>query len=223
MSLKPIHLYTHAGGPNPWKLAILLSTLQIPYTQTFVPFSDIKKPEYLAICPNGRVPAIVDPNTNVTMWESGAIMEYLVETYDKEGEYWVKEGGERWVGKSWLFFQMSGQGPYFGQAIWFTRYHSEKIDSAKLRYINEIYRVFSVLDTALEGKSYLVAEKCTIADLSFIPWNYHILRLEGVDVAMVEKSYPRFWEWHHRLLEREAVKKVMSEREGIMAEEARGK
>lgn len=82
-SIKPITLYGHATGPNPWKVAIIFEELDIQYEMRIIPLNELKQPAYERICINGRTPAIEDPNTGITLWESGAIIEYLVETYDK--------------------------------------------------------------------------------------------------------------------------------------------
>lgn len=109
--LKPIKVWGK-GGPNPPKVAMILEELGIPYDAEAVPMSDIKKPEYLAINPNGRLPSIHDPNTGITMWESGAIIEYLIERYDKEHNLSFESGtAESYHAKQWLFFAASGQGP----------------------------------------------------------------------------------------------------------------
>lgn len=98
-------------GPNPWKVAIILSELDLPYEEMFFKdMSDLKKKPYTDINPNGRVPAIIDPNTGVTLWESGAIIEYLIETYDKEMKLTVETSPEKWYLKQYLMFQVSGQG-----------------------------------------------------------------------------------------------------------------
>ena len=81
---KPLKLYSHAQGPNPWKVVIILEELGIPYESEYVDFSVIKKAPFTDVNPNGRVPAIHDPNTDLTLWESGAIVSYLIEQYDKE-------------------------------------------------------------------------------------------------------------------------------------------
>jgi glutathione S-transferase len=84
----------------------------------------VKQNPYTSINPNGRVPAVQDPNTGITLWESGAILEYLVETYDKNNTVSFAAGTTQYFeAKQWLHYQMSGQGPYFGQAVWFTVYH----------------------------------------------------------------------------------------------------
>lgn len=80
--MQPIKLYSRPIGPNPWKVAIILSILQLPYETIFVDFAEVKREPYVDLCPNGRVPTIVDPNKRITIWESGAIVNYLIETYD---------------------------------------------------------------------------------------------------------------------------------------------
>jgi glutathione S-transferase len=84
-AIKPIHLYSHAGGPNPWKVVIILEELSIPFTTEFVDFKEIHTPKFEQYNPNGRVPIITDPNTGITLWESGAIINYLIQTYDRPG------------------------------------------------------------------------------------------------------------------------------------------
>ena len=128
--------------------------------------SDLKKEPFERINPNGRVPAIEDPNTGITLFESGAIIEYLVETYDKENKIsYGDKFPEKFLCKSYLHFQMSGQGPYFGQKGWFSRFHTEHLPSAIDRYANEIKRVVGVLDRVLKdnGTGWLVGGKCTYA------------------------------------------------------------
>lgn len=122
-------------------------------------FNDLKKPPFEKICVNGRVPAIEDPNTGITLWESAAIIDYLVETYDKEKRLTYTTTPEKFLVSQWVYFQMSGQGPYYGQAVWFHKYHSEQLESAKERYEEQIKRVLHVLNNALEGREYLVGDK----------------------------------------------------------------
>lgn len=123
---------------------------------------EVKKEPYLKINPNGRTPAIIDPNNaDLVLWESGAILEYLVETYDAERRAISFPLGtpERWHAQQFLHFQTSGQGPYFGQTTWFRKFHGEDVPSAKKRYDEQLVRVVGVLDGLLEGKTYLVGEK----------------------------------------------------------------
>ncbi|KJZ77926.1 hypothetical protein HIM_02563 [Hirsutella minnesotensis 3608] len=208
-SLKPITVWTHGQGPNPFKVLIALEELGIPYEA--VPVSDPKAASFTAINPNGRLPAIKDPNDDdFVLWESGAILEYLVETYDGAGKLTLPSAADKWRLKQYLHFQMSGQGPYFGQAVWFRKYHKEDVPSAKQRYEEQTVRVFGVLDDVLKDKTYLVGEKFTYADLAFIPWN-RVMQGFLTDVWEnndVKNKYPHFAAWHERLMERPSVKKA---------------
>lgn len=203
-----------ATGPNPWKVAIILEELKVPYTTKFINMADMKKPPFETLNPNGRVPVIEDPNTGITLWESGAIIEYLVQTYDTTAALTYTSSPERFYVSQWLHFQMSGQGPYFGQAVWFTRFHEESLPSAKKRYHDQVKRVFYVLDKALEGKQWLVGNKCTIADLSFVTWDLMLPFIFGDDTGSLEleKNYPNYFAWNKRLMERSAVKKIAKDK-----------
>jgi glutathione S-transferase len=109
MSFKPITLWGHTSGPNPWKVAMIFEELNISYEHKFIELPEIKKDPYKSINPNGRVPAIEDPNTGITIWESGAILEYLVDTYDKQNTISFTAGSkEYYEAKQWLYYQMSG-------------------------------------------------------------------------------------------------------------------
>ncbi len=101
--------------------------------------------------------------------ESNAILQYLVDKYDPEHKISVSDTDEKYTQLQWLYFQASGQGPYYGQLVWFLRYHPEKVPSAVERYKKEIDRVIGVLDGVLSKQQWLVGGKLTIADLSFVP------------------------------------------------------
>jgi glutathione S-transferase len=102
--------------------------------------------------------------------ESNAILQYIVDKYDKERKISTADGDDKFVELQWLYFQASGQGPYFGQAGWFSYYHPEKVPSAVERYKKEIIRVLGVLESVLSKQEWLVGGKLTIADISFIPY-----------------------------------------------------
>lgn len=132
-------------------------------------FPGMKKEQYESIHPYGRVPAIEDPNTGITLWESSAIIEYLVETYDKQHSISYAPGSEEYYkAQQWLLYQISGQGPYFWQALWFSIYHHEKVPSAVDRYVNEIRRVSGILSRVLQNKEFLVGDKFSYADVAFV-------------------------------------------------------
>ncbi|MCJ1249869.1 glutathione S- transferase, nitrogen catabolite repression regulator [Trapelia coarctata] len=206
---KEIVLYSHSSGPNPWKVAILLEELGLPYETKFMEFPDLKKEPYISLNPNGRVPSIEDPNTGLALAESGAILQYLIDTYDTSSKLHYTTSPEKYQTLQWLHFQMSGQGPYFGQKAWFSNYHAEKLPSAEERYADEIRRVLGVIDAHLKktGTEYLVGDKCTYADLAWVTWNALLGWL--VPELDVQKEFPVFAKWNERLVNRPAVKKVL--------------
>ncbi|KAJ5356261.1 hypothetical protein N7517_010870 [Penicillium concentricum] len=217
--MKPITLYSHQYGPNPWKVALILEELGVDYMTIFVPFTEAKQTPYTMLNPNGRLPSITDPNTGLTLWESGAIVEYLIDHYDKGHKISYAPAdppAEQYYhqARQWLFFQASGQAPYYGQAAWFARMHPEKIPSAIERYRNEIYRVTSVLDNVLAGRKWLVGDKCTYADLSFVSWQRWAVTYGGDDLY---ERYPQAGEWMSRLEKRETVKKVYADQDRAIA------
>jgi len=215
MSLKPITLWGHDSGPNAWKVAMILEELNLPYTHKMIEFPDMKKEPYESINPNGRVPSIQDPNTGTTLWESGAIIEYLVETYDKQHKISFAPGSkEYYETKQWLFYQVSGQGPYFGQAVWFTLYHPEKLPSAVDRYVNEIRRVSGVLDRVLQDKEFLVGGKFSYADAAFVT-GYAIMFL-WADRFNLETEFPHLNTWLERIKVRPAIAKILQDREAAI-------
>jgi len=163
-----IDLYTSAT-PNGYKVSILLEELEIPYNVITIDIlaKDHKKPDYLKLNPNGRIPTIVDHNNNdFAVFESGAILIYLAE---KSGHFLPKDPKERSSVMQWLMFQMGGLGPMQGQAHVFYRYAPEKIEYAIKRYQNETFRLYSVLDKQLEDNEFLAGE-LSIADMATWPW-----------------------------------------------------
>jgi glutathione S-transferase len=191
-------------------VAIILEELGVPYTITNVELADLKKEPYTTVNPNGRVPAIQDPNTGVTLWESGAIVQYLVEQYDPDHKLTYTTTPQKHHLNQWLMFQVSGQGPYYGQASWFSFFHHEKLPSARERYMREVERVIGVLDSWLkDDHEFLVGDKVTYADLSFVPWAAALGRLDPdktIDVA----KYPAYSAWLDKLLARDSVQKIMA-------------
>lgn len=218
--MKPITVWGQ-GGPNPPKVAIILEELNLPYEVIPTPITDVKKPEYIAINPNGRLPAIRDPNTNITLWESGAIVDYLIERYDSERRLSFPPGtAESYHAKQWLFFQVSGQGPYYGQAAWFKKYHSEQLPSAIERYAKEVNRISGVLDGHLAQQKgisedssdsdglWLVGNKFSYADAAFIMYQKVIGMILTKD-EFNEDDFPHVKEWLSRMCSRKAVAAVL--------------
>ncbi|KAL4962490.1 glutathione S-transferase family protein [Aspergillus stella-maris] len=207
--LQPIKVYGGSIGPNPLKISIILEELGLPIDNQMVPFAELKKPGYEAINPNGRLPAIHDPNTGLTLWESGAIIEYIDETYDKENKLSFPAGSvEDYHARQWLYFQATGQGPYFGQAVWFKRYHAERLESAIERYVGEIKRVCGVLEGWLQEREWLVGNKMSYADLAFVSWHNAALGILG-DEGLSYDEFPRMKGWLESMNERPVVKRLV--------------
>jgi len=162
-----IDLYT-AATPNGWKATITLEELDLPYTVHPVDLAagDQHEAAFRAMNPNGRIPVIVDNETGVTLFESGAIMIYLA---DKTGRLLPSDGTARYTALQWLMFQMGGIGPMQGQAVAFERYFSEDVPAARERYHNETRRLYEVLDTRLGEVEYLAGE-FGIADIANWSW-----------------------------------------------------
>ncbi|KAF2023904.1 glutathione S-transferas-like protein [Setomelanomma holmii] len=214
-SLEPITIHGK-HGPNGEKVRMLAEELSLPYNLVEIQFSEVKKPAFTAINPNGRIPAIQDPNTDLTLWESGAILEYFIEKYDTQRKISFEPGSkEEYLAKQWLYFQVSGQGPYYGQAVWFTKYHPEQLESAKKRYYDEIKRVTSVLEGHLKKQEkgtdgpWLVGGKFSYADLSFVPWQNIVTRYfkDLNDLSEFEEVTG----WLERMKARPALKKVLND------------
>lgn len=222
MSIKPIKVWGQ-GGPNPPKVPMVLEELGVPYEFVPIEYAHLKNPEYTAINPNGRIPSIYDPNTDLTLWESGAIVEYLVEKYDKDHKISFAPGTkESYLAKQFLFYQVSGQGPYYGQAVWFTRFHPEKLPSAVERYLNEIKRVTGVLEGHLKEQKveggdgpWLVGNRFSFADFVFVPWQVIITMAMG-DQGFNPDEFPTVKDWVDRISKRPAIAKVLEAMHKLM-------
>ena len=172
MSRPDIHLYT-AATMNGYKPVIFLEEAGVPYDLTHVDFSkrEQKAPEYVELNPNGRIPTIVDrSNGDFAVFESGAILWYLAEKYDR---FLPADPGQRSETLQWLMFQMAGVGPMMGQAMYFQRIaapNGQNEPFSTQRYVDESRRLLEVLDTRLSGRPYLVGDDFTIADIATYPW-----------------------------------------------------
>ncbi len=192
-----IDLYT-SPTPNGWKASITLEELEVPYEVHPIDLmsGDQKKTEYLAINPNGRIPAIVDRDANnFAVFESGAIMIYLAE---KAGRLLPIDAEGRSLVIQWLMFQMGGIGPMMGQANVFFRYFPEKIQAAIDRYQNESRRLFEVLEGRLADNEFLAGD-FRIADIANWSW-VRTHKWSGVNV----EGLPHLKRWRDRMAGRPA-------------------
>ena len=162
-----IELYT-SPTPNGHKVSCTLEALEMEYNAILVNLGegDQKKPDFLKISPNGRIPAIIDTDNKLSIFESGAIMIYLA---DKANKLISSDPIKRAKVTEWLMFQMGGVGPMMGQANVFFRYFPEKIQPAIDRYQNESRRLFEVLNTHLEKNEWLAGDY-SIADIANWCW-----------------------------------------------------
>lgn len=177
--MKDIDLYTWVT-PNGWKVSATLEELGLPYNVNPIDITTgiQKSPEYEAINPNGRIPAIVDHDEGgLTIFESGAIMLYLAE---KTGKLMPSNTKGRFAVMQWLMFQMGGVGPMQGQANVFYRYFPEKIPAAIERYQNETRRLYGVLNTHLANNEFLAGDY-SIADIANWSW-VRVHNFAGVDL-----------------------------------------
>lgn len=178
-----IDLYTWTT-PNGWKVSATLEELGLPYNVKPVDITTgiQKEPDYVAINPNGRIPAIVDHDEDgLTIFESGAIMVYLAE---KTGKLMPSDIKGRFDVMQWLMLQMGGVGPMQGQANVFFRYFPEKIPQAIERYQNETRRLYGVLDGRLADREFLAGDY-SIADIANWSWT-RIHNWAGVDIDEFE-------------------------------------
>lgn len=195
-----ITLYT-ASTPNGWKASITLEELGLDYTVRPIDLTKGEQKEdwYVAICPNGRIPAIVDhDDDDFAVFETGAIMVYLAE---KTGRLMPAGANGRSLVMQWLMFQMGGIGPMMGQANVFYRYAPEKIPFAIDRYQREGRRLFEVLDARLEDHEYLAGEY-SIADIANWSW-VHTYKWSGIQAD----GLPHLKRWRDAIRARPAVER----------------
>jgi len=194
-----IDLYTWTT-PNGRKASIALEEMGLPYKAHAIDISKDEQfaPAFLKISPNNRIPAIVDNDTGMSLFESGAILIYLA---DKTGKLLPKQGEDRYRAIEWLMWQMGGPGPMLGQVHHFVKYNKGKSAYAEERYSKEAQRLYGVLDRRLEGRDF-VAGDYSIADIAIWPW---ISRFEWQEVDL--NKFPNVKRWYTTIAARPAVQR----------------
>ncbi len=201
----PIQVWTWPT-PNGHKVHIMLEETGLPYEVIPVAIGagDQFKPEFLAITPNHRIPAIVDPEgpdgKPFSLFESGAILIYLAEK--AKSPLLPADPAARYRCLQWLMFQMGGVGPMFGQWNHFANYAKEKLPYAVERYTNEVARLHRVLNKRLSESEYLAGPDYSIADIATFPWIRNPQR-RNIDLA----QYPAVRRWHDAIAARPAVQR----------------
>jgi GST-like protein len=197
-----IDLYTFTT-PNGRKASIMLEEVELPYTVHKV---DITKgeqfaPEYIAINPNSKIPAIVDREAEIAVFESGALLIYLAE---KTGKLLPTETKQRSQVLSWLMFQMANVGPMFGQLSHFKKFAPEQIPYAIDRYQKETLRLYGVLDKQLVQREF-ICDNYSIADVATYPW---VASYEFLGLTLDE--HPHLKRWVETVQQRPAVQRGMA-------------
>jgi GST-like protein len=200
---QPIELYS-LPTPNGQKVAIMLEELAVPYTYHRIDIGkgDQFKPEFLAISPNNKIPAIIDPEgpggEPISIFESGAILKYLGLKF---GQFYPADARAQVKVDEWLFWQVGGFGPMLGQNHHFAIYAPERIPYATKRYIDETHRLYGVLNKQLDGQDYIAADY-SIADIASIGWAQGWER-QGMNID----DFPNVKAWIERCNARPAVAK----------------
>lgn len=202
-----IDLYTWPT-PNGWKIHIMLEECGLEYRPHAVNIGkgEQHEPEFLAISPNNRIPAIVDQDgpggESISVFESGAILIYLAE---KTGKFYAQDPRQRAQINQWLMWQMGGVGPMLGQNHHFVKYAPEQIPYAQTRYINETARLYGVADRQLAKNTYLAGEDYTIADMACYGW-MSLWEGQKQDIS----DFPNVARWLDALGERPGVQRGMA-------------
>lgn len=208
-----IQLYSLAT-PNGIKISVALEETGLPYDAHLVSFEtkDQMSPEFLSLNPNNKIPAILDPNgpggKPLPLFESGAILLYLAE---KSGQLLPQDPAARWQAVQWLFFQVGGVGPMFGQVGYFHHYAGKEIEDPRPRerYYGEARRLLGVLEKRMEGRDW-IADSYSVADIAICPWLRNICDYyrAGEQVGWADlRNVPA---WLDRFLARPAVQRGLT-------------
>lgn len=207
---KPIQFYTY-GTPNGFKVSIFLEVLGLAYETISVDITknELKSDWFVKLNPNGRIPTIVDPNFKdgeITISQTGAILQYLADNYDKEHNYSYAFGTEEYYKTlEYLIFQVSENGPIQGQLNHFKLFAKEKIEYGITRYENDTKRIYGVYEDILKRNSandskYLVGDRYTVADYALFGWAYCLHKV-GIDIH----DWPLLGKWFDALNKDPAV------------------
>jgi len=206
-----IQLYS-LNTPNGVKASIMLEETGLPYEPHLVDFAqnDQKSPEFLSLNPNGKIPAMIDPNgpggTPLALFESGAILLYLA---DKTGRFLGSGPADRWHAIQWVMFQMGGVGPMFGQIGFFNKFAGKDWEDKRPlgRYVDESKRLLGVMDEALAGKSWFLGDDYTIADISMLGWVRNLITFYEARELVEFDAFRNVAAWLDRGLARPAVQR----------------
>ncbi|WP_157219739.1 glutathione S-transferase N-terminal domain-containing protein [Flavisphingomonas formosensis] len=209
-----IQLYS-LPTPNGVKASIMLEETGLPYEPHLVDImkNESQSTEFLALNPNGKIPAIIDPNgpegKPIGLFESGAILLYLAE---KTGRFIPSDPAGRWEAIQWVFFQMAAIGPMFGQLGFFHKFAGKEIDDKRplQRYVSESKRLLSVLENRLESRPWVTGSEYGIADIATVGWVRNLITFYEARDLVAFDSLRAVPAWLDRCLERPAVQKGLT-------------
>lgn len=198
--------------PNGVKVSIMLEECDLPYEAHRVDFAtdDQKSPEFLSLNPNGKIPAIIDPDgpdgKPLALFESGAILLYLAE---KTGKFLGRTAADRWHAIQWLMFQMGGLGPMFGQVGFFVKFAGREWDDKRPRdrYVEEAKRLLRVMDGALAGREWFLGDEYSVADIATLGWVRNLIGFYGAGEIVGFERFGNVRAWLDRGLARPAVQR----------------
>ncbi len=198
--------------PNGVKVSIMLEEIGLPYEAHGVNIGKDESwtPEFLSLNPNGKIPAILDPDgpggKPLGLFESGAILLYLA---DKTGKLIPSDPARRWETIQWVFFQMANVGPMFGQVGFFHKFAGREIEDKRPleRYVKESTRLLGVLETRLAGRSWIMGEEYTIADIAHLGWVRNLVGFYGAGDLVRFRELKLVPAWLERGLARPAVQR----------------
>jgi GSH-dependent disulfide-bond oxidoreductase len=200
--------------PNGVKVSVMLEETGLPYEPQLVRFdsNDQASPEFRSLNPNGKIPAILDPNgpggRPLALFESGAILIYLA---DKTGQFLPQEASMRYQTLQWLMFQMGAIGPMFGQLGFFHRFAGKDYEDKRPRdrYVAETRRLLSVLEGRLEARTWIMGEEYTIADMAIFPWVRNLIGYYEAAALVRFEEFPRVAATLARFVARPAVQRAV--------------
>jgi GST-like protein len=198
--------------PNGVKVSIMLEEIGLPYEVHLVDFNkdDQKTPEFLSLNPNGKIPAIIDPDgpggKPLPLFESGAILQYLSE---KTGKLLPSDAARRYQTIQWVHFQMGGIGPMFGQLGFFHKFAGKEIDDKRplQRYVAESTRLLGVVEARLDGRPWIMDDEYTIADISMFGWVRNLIGFYEARELVAFDNLMHVPAWLERGLARPAVQR----------------
>jgi len=201
--------------PNGVKVSIMLEETGLPYEPHLVDFGkdDQKTPEFLSLNPNGKIPAILDPDgpggKPLALFESGAILQYLAE---KTGQFIPADPARRWAAIQWVHFQMGGVGPMFGQLGFFHKFAGKDYEDKRPRdrYVAEAKRLLDVMDRHLDGRQWFMDDDYTIADISMLGWVRNLIGFYGAREIVAYDQFRHVDAWLQRGLARPAVQRGLN-------------